>query len=183
MPAHLLFVLPFFLFLVVQKINGLAFFALLGLYVYADYAYFTRDGFFVKPYATPYEEMANVVRHESRGQDAILVISAYGAFDLPLVNRLNGEIMVITLNNQHAAREVLEAARTDSTRQSVIWLWRKTTDISPGGFVTELEQDLSTVRSSRRHEFVPYSLPERWARRLLRGPGQPEYYYRLSEFR
>jgi hypothetical protein len=32
-------------------------------------------------------------------------------------------------------------------------------------------------------EFVAYSLPERWARRLLRGPGQPEYYYRLSEFR
>ena len=30
---------------------------------------------------------------------------------------------------------------------------------------------------------MAYSLPERWARRLLRGPGQPEYYYSLSEFR
>jgi hypothetical protein len=26
-------------------------------------------------------------------------------------------------------------------------------------------------------------LPERWARRLMRGADQPDYYYRLTEFR
>jgi hypothetical protein len=50
-------------------------------------------------------------------------------------------------------------------------------------FVTKLERHLSEIRQVQYHEFVAYSLPESWARRLLRGPGQPEYYYRLSEFR
>ena len=65
----------------------------------------------------------------------------------------------------------------------MIWLWRHTDDVYPAAFVTKLEQDLSVGREVRRHEFVAYSLPERWARRLVRGPGQPEYYYWLSEFR
>ena len=52
----------------------------------------------------------------------------------------------------------------------MIWLWRRTTDTSPGAFVTKLEHDLSVGREVRYHEFVAYSLPERCARRLLRGP-------------
>jgi hypothetical protein len=50
-------------------------------------------------------------------------------------------------------------------------------------FVTKLEQDLSVDSEVWQREFVAYSLPERWARRLLRGPGQSAYYYRLTEFR
>ena len=101
----------------------------------------------------------------------------------PLVNRLGGSVRVIFLDDEASAREVLEAARSGPSGPSAIWLWRRTSDISPGTFVTKLEQDLSVGREVRRREFVAYSLPERWARRLLRGPGQPEYYYRLSEFR
>jgi hypothetical protein len=100
------------------------------------------------------------------------------------LNRLSGSVRVIFLNDEASAREVLEAARSRPSQPSeIIWLWRRTRDISPGAFVTKLEQDLSVSHEVRRREFVAYSLPERWARRLLRGPGQPEYYYRLSEFR
>jgi len=163
--------------------NPLVFVALLVLYVSADYAYFTRSGFLVKPYAAPYKEMADVIRDRSRGQNAIVAVDPFGAFEQPLLNRLGDSVPVIVLDDESSAREVLEAASNGASGARPILLWRRTSDVSPGAFVTKLEQDLSVGREVRYHEFVAYSLPERWARRLLRGPGQPEYYYRLSEFR
>jgi len=179
MPNHLMFVLPFFLILILRQLNPLAFVALLVVYAGADYAYFTRSGFLVKPYVTPYKEMADVILDGSRGQNALVVVDAYGAFTEPLLSRLRISVPVIVLS-EGSAREVLEAAGSGSPRPSVIWLWRRTSDTSPGA---KLEEDLSAIREVRHREFVAYSLPERWARRLLRGPGQPEYYYSLSEFR
>jgi uncharacterized membrane protein len=182
MPNHLMFALPFFLILILRQLNLFAFVALLAVYASADYAYFTRSGFFVKPYAAPYKQMADVIHDGSRGQNAIVAVDRR-SFSQPLLNRLGGSVRVIFLDDEASAREVLEAARSQSSEPSEIWLWRRTRDISPGNFVTNLEQDLSVGREVRHHEFVAYSLPERWARRLLRGPGQSEYYYRLSEFR
>ena len=104
MPSHLLFVLPFFLMLILRQIAPLAFAALLVLYVIADYAYFTRGDFLVKPYAAPYKEMAEVIRDRSRGQNVILAVSPYGAFFQPLLNRLGDSIRVIILNNRASAR-------------------------------------------------------------------------------
>jgi hypothetical protein len=183
MPAHLLFVLPFFLILILRQINPLAFAALLVLYAAADYAYFTRSGFLVKPYAAPYKEVADVIRDGSREHNAIVAVDRFGSFSQPLLNRLGDSVRVIFLDDEASAREVLEASRGGPSGPSVIWLWRRTRDTSPGTFVTKLEQDLSVGHEVQHREFVAYSLPERWARRLLRGPGQPEYYYRLSEFR
>jgi hypothetical protein len=127
--------------------------------------------------------MADVIREGSRGKNAIVAVNPYGSSSQSLLNHLGDSVSVIFLTEEASAREVLEAARTESSRPSVIWLWRRTRDISPGSFVTKLEQDLSAGREPRHREFVAYSLPERWIRRLLRGPGQPEYYYRLSEYR
>jgi hypothetical protein len=183
MPAHLLFVLPFFLLLILRQMNPLAFATLLVLYAAADYAYFTRSGFLVKPYAAPYKEMADVIREGSRGQNAIVAVDPYGSSSQPLLNYLGDGVGVILLTDEPSARAVLEAARSEPSHPSIIWLWRRTSDTSPGSFVSKLEQDLSAGRAVRRREFVAYTLPERGARRLLRGPGQPEYYYRLSEFR
>jgi len=178
-PNHLLFVLPFFLILIVRQLNVLTFAALLVLYVCADYAYFSKSGFLVKPYAAPYQEMADLI-NGSRGQNATVAVDVYGVFPPPLLNRLDDSIRVILLYNETSARELLEGR---SSGPSVVWLWGRTSDVSPGAFVTKLQQDLSVGREVRHHEFVAYSLPERWARRLLRGPGQPNYYYSLSEFR
>jgi hypothetical protein len=182
-PAHLLFILPFFLFLIVRGMNRLVFVALLVLYAGADYAYFTSSGFLVKPYATPYQEMANVIRDRSRGQNVIVAVDPFGAFAEPLLRRLGDSVPVIVLDDESSAREVLKAASNGASGPRPILLWRQTGDVSPGAFVTKLEQDLSVGHEVRHYEFVAYSLLERWARRLLRGPGQPEYYYRLSEFR
>jgi hypothetical protein len=183
MPSHLLFVLPFFLILILRQMNSLAVAALVVLYATSDYAYFTRSGFLVKPYATPYKEMADVIREGSRGQNAIVAVDRYGAFPQPLLNRLGDTVRVSFLDDEASAHEVLETARRGTSEPSVIWLWRRTKDISPGAFVTKLEQDLSLGRDVRHRDFVAYSMLERWIRRWLRGPGQPEYYYRLSEFR
>jgi hypothetical protein len=183
MPTQLLFVLPFFLMLIVRQMNPLVFVTLLVLYSGSDYAYFARSGFLVKPYAAPYEEMADLIRERSHGQNALVAVDPYGAFPQPLLNRLGDSAHVIILDDDDAARAVLEAARSGSSGPSAILLWRRTSDISPGGFVTKLEQDLSVDSEVWRREFVAYSLPERWTRQLLRGPGQPQYYYSLSEFR
>jgi hypothetical protein len=183
MPAHLLFVLPFFLILILRHMNPMAFAALLVIYAAADYAYFTRSGFLVKPYAAPYKEMADIIREGSRGQNAIVAVDTYGSSSRSLLNHLGDSVWVILLTDEASAREVLAAARSEPSRPSIIWLWRRTRDTSPGSFISKLEQNLSAAREVRRREFVAYSLPERCARRLLRGPRQPEYYYRLSEFR
>jgi hypothetical protein len=183
MPTHLMFVLPFFLILILRHMNPLAFAALLVLYGGADYAYFARSGFLVKPYAAPFKEMADVIRDGSRGQNAIVAVNTYGAFAQPMVNRLSDSVRVIFLYDEASAREVLDAARSGPSGPSVVWLWRRTSDVSPGAFVTKLEEDLSASHEVRRREFVAYSAPERWARRLLRGPNQPQYYYQLTEFR
>jgi hypothetical protein len=127
--------------------------------------------------------MADIIREGSRGQNAIVAVNRYGAFPQPLLNRLGDTVRVSFLDDEISAQKVLETARHDPSEPSVIWLWRRTRDITPGTFVTKLEQDLSIGRNVRHHDFVAYSLPERWVRRWLRGPGQPEYYYRLSEFR
>jgi len=182
-PNHLIFVLPFFLMLIVREINPLAFVAVLVLYVGADYAYFTGSGFLVKPYSAPYKEMADIIRDRARGQNAIVAVDPWGTFTRPLLDRLGDSVRVTLLSDEASAREVLTAARSGVSGQSAILLWRRTSDVSPMSFISKLEQDLSVSHNVWHHEFVPYSLPERWARRLLRGPGQPEYYYRLSEDR
>jgi hypothetical protein len=182
-PTHLLFVLPFFLILLLRQLNPLAFPVLLVLYVCADYAYFTKSGFLVKPYAAPYREMAEVIRDGSRGQNATLAVDPHGAFPQPLLSRLGANIRVIFLLDQTSACDVLEATQKGTSPPSLIWLWRRTSDVSPDKFITKLEHDLSVGHQVLHYDFVAYSLLERWARRLLRGPGQSEYYYSLSEFR
>ena len=183
MPTQLLFVLPFFLILIVRRMSSLVFVALLVLYAGSDYAYFTRSGFLVKPYAIPYEEMANVIRDGSRGENALVAVDRFGSFSQPLLNRLEPSVRVIFLDDEAATDQVRAIVQGGPLEPTVIWLWRRTRDISSGAFVTKLEQDLSIGRKVRHHDFVAYRLPERWIRRLLLGPGQPKYYYSLSEFR
>jgi hypothetical protein len=179
MPNQLLWVLPFFLLLIVRKMKPAVFVTLLVLYATADYAYFTKSGFLVKPYAAPYKEMAEVIQERLHGRDGMVVVDPYGVFSQPLVSRLH-DVRVISLDDEASAREVLQVARSDTS--STILVWRQTTDISPASFVSKLEQELSVGRDVWRRDFVAYSLPERWARRLLRGTGQPGFYYQLSEF-
>jgi hypothetical protein len=180
MPTQLLFIMPFFLILVVRQLSPIAFTTFLVLYAGADYAYFTKHGFLVKPYAAPFKEMADVILEGSRGQSSTVALDTVGLFYQPLLTRLSDSVRVVLVNDYSSAEEVLEVARSAPSGPSVIWLWRRASDISQ---VTKLEQDLSVGYEVRHHEFVAYSLPERWVRRLLRGPGQPQYYYSLSEFR
>jgi hypothetical protein len=48
---------------------------------------------------------------------------------------------------------------------------------------TRLEKQLGQNRTIRQYDYLPYSQPERWMLRILRGPGQPGYFYRLAEMR
>jgi hypothetical protein len=183
MPTGLFFALPFFLLLAVRQLSRIALASLLVLYVCADYAYFDRSGFLAKPYAVPSREMADVIQAGSVGRGTLLVTEPFGSFAMPLVARLGADVRTVSLDDAAVAAGLLAASRAGTAHRPVIWVWRHSVDVSPGAFITRFEQDLAAGHEVRVHEFVPYSVPERWARRLLRGPGQSDYYYRLMEVR
>jgi hypothetical protein len=183
-PAHMLFVLPFFVLLLVKGIDTsyeharaiLASF--LAIYVLADYSYFTRSGFLNKAYCVPYEEMAAQIRNGSETSSAVLFVDAYSSFPIPLVDQLGSEVRVFPVDADNTAQEEVDALRG---KPAVIWFWRHTHDTSPAGISTRLEKELSQNRTVQQYDYLPYSEPERWILRLLRGPGQPGYFYRLTE--
>jgi hypothetical protein len=62
--------------------------------------------------------------------------------------------------DEASAGEVLETVRSAPSRPSVILVvWRQVSNISPGGFVTKFEQDLSMGREVQYREVVAYSRP------------------------
>jgi hypothetical protein len=122
--------------------------------------------------------MASVIRNGTPTAGAVLFVDEYSSFPEPLLNRLGRGVRVVRVDEETAARKEADALRG---RPTVIWFWRHTHDTSPGGFVTGLQKELSQGRTVRRYDYLPYSQPERWILYLLRGPGQPGYFYRLSE--
>jgi 4-amino-4-deoxy-L-arabinose transferase-like glycosyltransferase len=184
-PARVLFALPFFLILCIRGIHAgfrrsSLIFACLGiLYVTAIYAYFSKTGYLNKGYCVPYEEMAAVIRSGSGGQNAVVVLDTYSSIPDPLLNRIPPEVRIILLGGDNSAEAVREAAKG----RAVVWFWRHTHDTSPGEFVGRLEEELGQGRHLVKHEFLPYSQPERWALRIVRGPSQPTHFYQLSEMR
>lgn len=181
-PSHMLFVLPFFILLLVKGIDAsyrhasLIFAGLLAVYVLADYSYFSKDGFLNKAYCVPYQEMAAVIRNRSPTAGAVLFVGEYGSFSDPLLNRLPRGVQVVPIEDENAVQKEVDALRG---RPTVIWFWRRTHD--PSGMETRLEKELSQGRMVRQYDYLPYSRPERWILRLVRGPCQPGYFYRLSE--
>ena len=184
-PARLLFALPFFLILLVKGIDAsrrgsLLFTGLLVIYISGDYNYFAKIGYLNKAYCVPYQEMAAVIVRDSPPRGAVLLVDVYNSDPEPLLNRLGKGVRVISLDNEQAAHRELESVRP---KPGIIWFWRHTHDTSPDKFVSRLEAELAQDRTVKRYDYLPYSMPERWILRLLRGPGQPEYFYRLSEMR
>ena len=83
-------------------------------------------------------------------------------------------------SHENAAQKEADALRGKPT---VIWFWRHTHDTSPDKIEARLEKELSQNRTVRQYDYLPYSQPERWILCILRGPGQPGYFYRLTEMR
>jgi hypothetical protein len=180
-PSHLLFVLPFFLILLVKGIDAthrgpLVFAGLLVIYISGDYSYFAKIGYLNKSYCVPYQAMAAVIMRDSPATGAVLLVD--GSVSAPLLDRLGKGVRVIYLNDERIAEPEVETIRHQA---GVIWLWQHTHDTSPDKSFARLEAELARDRTVKQFDYLPYSMPERWILRLLRGPGQPEYFYRLSE--
>jgi hypothetical protein len=183
-PARVLFALPFFLILMVKGIDesrrgSILFAGLLVIYISGDYNYFAKIGYLNKAYCVPYQEMAAVITRDSPPAGAVLVVDGYSSVARPLLYRL-GKGVVISLNDEQSAERELETVRREP---GTVWFWRHTHDTSPDRFVSRLEAELAQGRLVRQYDYLPYSIPERWILWVLRGPNQPEYFYRLSEMR
>jgi len=184
-PARVLFALPFFLILLVKGIDAshrgaLVFAVLLVVYISGDYNYFAKIGYLNKGYCVPYQEMAAVIARDSPPGGAVLIVDEYNSMASPLLYQLGKGVQVISLDDEQSAERELETVRH---QPGTVWFWRHTHDTSPDNFVSRLEAELAQGRLVRQYDYLPYSMPERWILRLLRGPGQPEYFYRLSEMR
>ncbi len=185
-PSHLLFVLPFFLILLVKGIDSgrrggfLAFAGLLIIYISGDYSYFAKLGYLNKAYCVPYQAMADVIMRDSPATGAVLLVDGYSSVADPMLDRLGKGVQVIFLNDELPAEQAIEMVRH---KPGIIWFWRHTNDTSPDKFVSRMEKNLAEGRTVKQYDYLPYSAPERWILGLLRGPGQPEYFYRLSEMR
>ncbi|MGO9056009.1 MAG: hypothetical protein ACLQU2_01265 [Candidatus Binataceae bacterium] len=185
-PSHMLFVLPFFLILLVKGVQAsyrhesVIFACLLVLYVSADYNYFAKSGYLNKSYCVPYEEMAAVIREGTPAQGAVVLVDEYSSVPEPLFERLGRGVRVIPVVDEEGVDRQLEEVGRNAP---VIWFWRHTHDTSPSGFVSRLERELSRGRTVTQYDYLPYTTPERWILRVLRGPGQPKFFYRLSEIR
>jgi hypothetical protein len=183
--SRVLFALPFFLMLLVMGIerayrhSAVIFAGLLVVYVAADYCYFTRTGYLAKGLCAPYGEVAAVIRNGSPAQGAAVLDDDTLIPEL-LSDELGPGIRVIVLDHEQSVHKQLEDA---GHRPAVIWFWRHTHDTSPSGWVSQLEEELSRGRVVKRYDYLPYTAPERWVLRVLRGPGQPAYYFSLLEIR
>ena len=184
-PARVLFALPFFLILLVKGIDAshrgsLVFAGLLIIYIFGDYSYFAKIGYLNKAYCVPYQQMADVIIHDSPAQGSVLLVDGYNSVPDPLLDLLGDEVRVIPLDDEQSADRQVEAVRH---KPGIIWFWRHTNDTSPDKFVSRLEAELAQGRIVKEYDYLPYSIPELWILRFIRGPGQPEYFYRLSEMR
>jgi hypothetical protein len=182
-PARVLFALPFFLILLAKGIyasprGSLLFAGLLVIYISGDYSYFAKIGYLNKAYCVPYQEMAGVIVRDSSTSGPVLLVDGYSSVPDPLLSQLGNGIRVITLNDEQTTQQELVTIRNNP---GTIWLWRHTHDTSPDNFVSRLEAELAQERTVKQYDYLPYSMPERLILRLLRGPGQPAYFYRLSE--
>lgn len=160
--------------------NSTIFACLFLLYISVEYSYFAKTGYLNKAYCVPYQEMAAVIRKRSPAEDAVVLVDEYSSVPDPLLEQLGPGVRVIALESEQSAhRQLKDVGR----RPTVIWFWRHTHDTSPSRFVSKLERDLSHGRTVTRYAYLPYTAPERWILRILRRPGQPRYFYRLSELR
>jgi hypothetical protein len=182
-PSHLLFVLPFFLILLVKGIDAsrrgsLVFAGLLVIYISGDYSYFAKIGYLNKAYCVPYQAMADVIMRDSPATGAVLLVDGYSSVADPMLDRLGKGVQVIFLNDELSARQAMEMVRH---KPGTIWFLRHTNDTSPDRLISRLEAELAQGRTVKQYDYLPYSMPERRILDWLRGPGQPEYFYRLSE--
>src|SRR5262245_46748759 len=97
-----------------------------GAYDYA-YAYFT----YRKPYAARTKRWPTSFAVDREGKcdpRGELV-----RFILPTAFRLGDKVRVIILNDEASAKLSLAAVQTKTSGPSMIWLWRRTSDVSRGG--------------------------------------------------
>ncbi len=182
-PSHQLWVLPFFLILLVRGIDAghrgtMIFAGLLIIYISGDLSYFAKTGYLNKGYCVPYRAMAAVIMRDSPATGAVLLVDGYNTYANPLFDELGKTIRVISLDEETGKE--LEPVRQEP---GVVWFLRHTNDTSQHRFISGIEAELAQGRTVKQYDYLPFSMPERWILNWLRGPGQPEYFFRLSEMR
>jgi hypothetical protein len=184
-PARLLFVLPFFLLLLVRgaektrRAGWIVCGAMVVLSAGSIASYFHKTDFLNKGYLLPYGEIARIINQGSAGEPAAVIADVCNTDPWPLASQLLEEIPFIVVSRESTLSGLRQQAA--KTGASVIWCFRNTHDISPGGLNRRLESELAESRQVRTHLFVPYSQRDRWLMKLLGWAERPTHYVQLLE--
>ena len=125
-----------------------------------------------------FEQIARVVRENSRGREAFLVLDRYTSSAGYYLHGPGFPYPVEILNDAGAAEPALDRIRR--AHPALIWYLRSTRNVAPEKL---LEKELSGEYVIRRRYFVPYSPVDRAAMALLRLPARPTHLVEALEFR
>jgi hypothetical protein len=186
-PARLLFVLPFFLFLgvagaeVYPRVGRIVLPALLVLAVSGTTSYFLKANFRNKQYPMPMSEIAGHIRQSSSAADSAILVDSANSDPTALEYALGPgrPFLLTTADTTDAALN----ARLADRHLRVVWFLRNTHDVSPDARNTHFEAMLRQHMGVTTYYYQPYSLLERGLLRTTGIPNPPWYFHELLEFR
>jgi hypothetical protein len=182
-PARMLFVLPFLLFLVVagadmhRRVGNFVLGSLLALSLAGAWCYFTKTSFRNKQYPMPMREIAAYIRDHSRAEDSVVLIDSANSDPTALQYALGPSRPVLQTTRPGTERALAES------RARTIWFLHNTHDISTDGVNTRIEAHLRAIARPTTYYYQPYSLLERALMVALGMRDPPWYFHELLEVR
>jgi hypothetical protein len=165
MGARLLFLLPLFLLALAagalrpSRAGPWLAAALLAANVAGLWSYFQARDLINVGYLIRYDQIAEEVSQASGPHDTLVLVDALNLDGLALEKRLGGSLDVSVLNSSASIAKARAALADPSIRH--VWLVRNAHDISPGGGIGKLGEELQHSWQARLHPYVPLSATHR----------------------
>ena len=185
--ARLLFLLPFYVLWLARgreahpRFGTLILGGILVVSIGARTSYFQKRDFLNQGYLVPFGEIAEQIEQHTAGRQAVVLVDGYNTDPTPLLAALEGRATVIKIRGEAAMQQAQHQIQKGEAE--VVWFLRNTHDVSPGGVVSALENELILRYDPHPIYYVPYSPADRFAAGMLSWPAEPAFHYQLTEFR
>jgi hypothetical protein len=184
--ARLIFLLPFYLLFLVRGLNlraaGVTTYAGLFLISCAGLnSYYHKEDFLNKGYLVDFEEISRLVKEDSRGQIAFVLLDPYTSSAGYYLHGPNFPYDIEIPDDHDRLNRAL--AHIDQLHPTLTWCVRNSRDLTDGGTYLQLEQRLSRDCTIERHFFVPYSRLDRKIMEWLDWTKRPTHVVEALEFR
>jgi hypothetical protein len=186
-PARMLFLLPFFLWLLVagagihRRAGNLVLDAMLLLSLSGIWCYFHTIGFRNKEYPMPLHQIADYIRQQSTDQNSVLIVDSANSDPVGMDYALDSSRPILRTTDA-AAAQALQARLADH-RVRTIWFLRNTHEVAPDAPNARCEADLRKSMRPTVFYYQPFSILERAMMHSMGMSDPPWYAQELLEFR